>query len=175
MDFAKAKQAFSRARNKIAGYRLPGRLGATRLVETVEGFGVRLYRTVVVGINRDGSYTLNSGGWRSVTTRDRITTYAPVHMFSSNGDWFVTPNGLYAWSSRSRAPFIYRFVDGMRVDGRGRLIPTPGIKVEALTRKEFFAWERAERNRRARERRQALREREANQGRMPWEPAQVTG
>jgi hypothetical protein len=40
-------------------------------------FGVVLHSTTVVRIFRDGSYILDSGGWHTVTTRDRINRYAP--------------------------------------------------------------------------------------------------
>lgn len=51
---------------------------------------VRLHATDVVTYRRDGSVTLNSGGWLTVTTKDRLNTWAPVPRVSSvRGRWFV--------------------------------------------------------------------------------------
>ena len=45
----------------------------------------------MVTINADGTYTLRNGGWNTVTTLDRIRTYAPVNrtLFSVKGEWFM--------------------------------------------------------------------------------------
>ena len=54
-----------------------------------ETVGVRLHRTHVVLIYADGSYALNSGGWRTATTKSRINDYAPARLSQRRGEWFV--------------------------------------------------------------------------------------
>lgn len=75
-------------------------------------YAVRLHNTDVVTLHPDGSYTLNSGGWRTVTTKDRINRYAPGNVFQSNGEWF------YSWGDPRNHTEIY-FCDGMRVAASG--------------------------------------------------------
>jgi hypothetical protein len=65
----------------------------------------RLHHTDIVTRNVDGTFTLDSGGWRTVTTKDRINTYAPCRVGSQAGIWFV--DGV-------------PFYDGMTVDSNGK-------------------------------------------------------
>lgn len=44
-------------------------------------YGVRYHQTYVVKIHPDNTYTLNSGGWHTVTTRDRINEFAPARCY----------------------------------------------------------------------------------------------
>lgn len=39
--------------------------------------GVRLHRTIVVCHHQDGQITINTGGWDTVTTRQRINAHLP--------------------------------------------------------------------------------------------------
>lgn len=72
--------------------------------------GVQLHDTIVVEAHSDGSYTLDSGGWRTTTTKGRINSYAPVNITQKKGDWTL-------WRSKSLFGDV-PFQDGMR------LIPT---------------------------------------------------
>ncbi|MFM8758121.1 MAG: hypothetical protein ACKODS_01055, partial [Methylophilaceae bacterium] len=51
--------------------------------------GIFLHGTCVVRIHQDGDYTLNAGGWHTVTTKDRINQYSPYRVFQKNHEWFV--------------------------------------------------------------------------------------
>lgn len=86
--------------------------------------GVRLHSTYVVKIADDDTYTLDSGGWQTVTTKDRLNVWSPVKVFSDvklarsrgrYGDvgdsWFVKGPGEAGWSTGA-----YDFYDGMVVD-----------------------------------------------------------
>lgn len=73
----------------------------------------RLHRTDIVVIEPDGTYTLNSGGWRTITTKDRINTFSPVNIFQRKGEWFI---GLGPFNEG------IPFKDGMRVDAKGAII-----------------------------------------------------
>jgi hypothetical protein len=67
--------------------------------------GVMLHSTYVVRIYNDGTWTLHTGGWRSVTTKDRINTYSPARVYQQKGEWYLA----------GKVPFY----DGMRVDANG--------------------------------------------------------
>ena len=76
----------------------------TKLVRlTVNQFAITLHGNVVVRINRDGSYVLHTGGWRTMTTKDRLCRYSPVGVFQKAGEWFLN------------LPTPVPFVDGMQV------------------------------------------------------------
>jgi hypothetical protein len=66
--------------------------------------GIMLHSTYVVKIHEDGTYTLNSGGWQTLTTKDRINQYSPRYVFQKNYEWFVKINDK-----------PYPFIDGMVV------------------------------------------------------------
>jgi hypothetical protein len=66
---------------------------------------IKLHSTYVVKIKDDNTYTLNSGGWQTVTTKDRINQYSPVKVYQRQFEWFVTING-------KEYPFIDNMVVG---------------------------------------------------------------
>src|SRR5208337_4674554 len=73
--------------------------------------GVRLHQTDVVKYWPDGRIELNSGGWRTVTTKDRINTYAPVNLWTDKGIWYIGKN----W----QRPAQGYFKDGMIINPDG--------------------------------------------------------
>lgn len=78
--------------------------------------GVRLHGTYVVKLHSDGTYTLNSGGWQTVTTKDRINGYSPAAVYQSKHVWYVVNHANGGFShERTAVPFR----DGMRVDANG--------------------------------------------------------
>jgi hypothetical protein len=66
--------------------------------------GIMLHSTYVVKIHSDNTYTLNSGGWQTSTTKDRINHYSPRRIYQRKFEWFVEINGKE-----------YPFMDGMVV------------------------------------------------------------
>lgn len=54
-------------------------------------FAVRLHSTDVVTFHRDGRIVLNSGGWQTVTTKERMNRYlpAPYGVFQKKHVWYV--------------------------------------------------------------------------------------
>lgn len=77
---------------------------------------VRLHDTDVVSYLPDGSCVLDSGGWRTYTTKDRMNAFGPasVYVWQEDGEWYVSNRQRYVG-----------FRDGMRIGPRGGL-PTPG-------------------------------------------------
>lgn len=97
----------------------------------VAAIAVRLHKTDVVTLHEDGSYTLNSGGWRTVTTKDRINTYAPVSLFSDKGEWYV--RAKRDWDGPQ-----WGFADGMSVAvyGDGKLHVSGAVADRAPVRRK---------------------------------------
>lgn len=50
---------------------------------------IQLHSTKVVQIHPDDTVTLNSGGWRTSTTKNRINKYSPVKVYQRNHEWFL--------------------------------------------------------------------------------------
>mgnify|MGYP006292751249 CR=1 FL=1 len=57
--------------------------------------GIMLHSTYVVKIHPDNSATLNSGGWYTSTTKDRINQYSPVRVFQRKGEWYLNDGTPY--------------------------------------------------------------------------------
>jgi len=64
---------------------------ATVIRTLPDGFALRYHATDVVTARNDGTVTLNSGGWRTATTKKRINAYLPAgwSLFQSNFEWFL--------------------------------------------------------------------------------------
>jgi len=106
---------------------------------------IRLHDTDIVTYSPDGSITLNTGGWFTVTTKERMNRFTTFGVSSVKGEWQVAlRNPLYRphydgdyrdnpyWSD----PVPYR--DGMRFDGtRWHGIPDPDeVLAERARRKK---------------------------------------
>lgn len=81
-------------------------------------YEVWLHDTPVVTIYQDGTYVLKTGGWATVTTKDRLNTYGPGTVFQENRVWYWSPERR--WNSdkgKYEGPIVgtYYFHDGMRV------------------------------------------------------------
>ena len=78
-----------------------------------ESIGVRLHDTDVINLYPDGSFRLNTGGWETVTTKDRIVNYIPncgVRLFSERGVWLL---------ANQKDCFVYQFIDGILIEADG--------------------------------------------------------
>lgn len=80
-------------------------------------FGVKLHKTIVVEILPSGEFALNSGGFTTRTTKNRIETYSPAYIVSRKGTWHLrTPN---------HPKDIFKFVeffDGVLIDENGSVL-----------------------------------------------------
>jgi hypothetical protein len=90
--------------------RVPGiRSTAVQILATGE-IAVKYHGTVVVLYCQDGSIVLNSGGFRTSTTKARINSFANVFVFQRKFVWYLEPGKI--------------FVDGMRIGViRQQMIP----------------------------------------------------
>lgn len=94
----------------------------TRLQRRPDGaIAVRLHATDVVTYLPNGTYRLDSGGWRTVTTKARIAEYAPVHIGQKAGVWtlYACPGWMPQWAN------AYPYADGIVVDSEG--MPVSGM------------------------------------------------
>ena len=72
---------------------------------------IRFHYTDIVTFVNDNKIILNSGTWRTPTTKDRINTFAPVNLYQKNGIWYLSDNKL--------------FYDGCIINSKGKLISKP--------------------------------------------------
>ncbi len=86
MTYQRAMSLLSEARSKSAGKPIGNN---TRLFDRGTHVAIRLHATDVVELYPNGDVVLNSGGWRTVTTKARMNEYAPCVITQKNGDWFV--------------------------------------------------------------------------------------
>lgn len=75
-------------RRKVANNTWAERRGDDRIA-------IRLHRTDVITFDRDGTVTLNTGGWYSVTTKERMNSFSPLSVWSHRGEWRVTTGGRW--------------------------------------------------------------------------------
>lgn len=83
---------------------------------------VRLFDTHIVTYHEDGSVTLNSGGWHTVTTKRRMNDYQDVcYVYQDDNVWYVNTQGVGGWDIPEKERLV--FEDGMRVypDGTVKL------------------------------------------------------
>lgn len=86
---------------------------ATYLIKRKDGsIAVRLWDTDVVVYKPNGDIVLNSGGWRTPTTKDRLNGYSPITIAQTNKVWYVCRKGK--WEEKN-VPFR----DGMIVHPDG--------------------------------------------------------
>lgn len=106
MDYTEAERLLATARDKYAGKPIANN---TRL-HTLAGdaIGLRLHNTDVLTFYPDGSIGIDTGGWHTVTTWNRIGRYldAPWRIYSDKGEW-----RWVHWSGERVLPFI----DGMTI------------------------------------------------------------
>jgi hypothetical protein len=92
---------------------------------------VTYHRTEVVYRYQSGEVILNSGGWRTVTTKLRMNQAArqfglPYGVFQKKGEWYVgrhDKNGGYTKGEDEK------FRDGMVIDNRGNVTAISMVKI----------------------------------------------
>lgn len=96
MNYSEARALMQRARYPENGKPLENN---TRLYQRGEDYAVKLHQTDVVTIHADGTYTLKTGGWETMRTREVIFGYAPVtwHNIVS-----IMDDGERTWWIRTR-------------------------------------------------------------------------
>ena len=70
-----------------------------------ECIAVRLHNTDIMLFTPDGSIMLDSGGWRTITTKSRMNDYlpAPYRIWQKAGRWYVyTPSGVLDYADNMK-------------------------------------------------------------------------
>jgi hypothetical protein len=91
MTYESAKEMLRKARK---GSKTLCHMTTLRKVEA--GYAIRYHNTDVVTIHEDNSYTLNSGGWYTPTTKDRINEYSPARIHQEKGLWYHKNGFMFA-------------------------------------------------------------------------------
>lgn len=60
-------------------------------VKMPDGRLIHYYHQSPVVVENQGQYRLDSHGYKTVTTKDRINQHAPVRVFQDDFEWFVGP------------------------------------------------------------------------------------
>ncbi len=117
--YEKAAALLQRGRPKGQRKRLSGRETYLRLLPD-DAIAVTLYSTDVVTLYPDGRTVLNTGGWRTVTTKERMNRFLPEgwSVWSDRSVWYL---GRGPWTEN---PEKYTFEDGIAIDGNGNVSGT---------------------------------------------------
>lgn len=79
--------------------------------------GVRLHKTLIIKIRRGDTIELNTGGWNTWTTRQRINKV--LKQYFNNASVFTTNFEMYYREPMRQA---IEFFDGMIIDFEGRCV-----------------------------------------------------
>lgn len=115
MNYKEAKETFETTRRRKLE-------NNTYLTKTEEGYGIRLHNTVVVELLKD-RVILNSGGWKTLTTKDRINGYSPSRIFQRDHIWFV---------GSEDTPYF----DGIELSYNGRVLNAKKDKNEKIVKQQ---------------------------------------
>lgn len=80
----------------------------TYLERIDEVFVVRFYNTDIIKIYPDNTQVLHTGGYRTMTTKNRLGDYSFVRISQVKGDWYLR-NGA-------------KFTEGVRVNANGEVL-----------------------------------------------------
>jgi len=115
MNFQEARNIFENSRKRKID-------NNTYLTKTEEGYGLRLHNTVVVEFLKD-RVRLNTGGWRTITTKDRMNFGSPLRVFQKKNLWYL---------GTEENPYF----DGIEVSYRGRILNSKKNKNEKIVKQQ---------------------------------------
>lgn len=82
----------------------------TRAIRLADNrIGIKLHDTIIIEYHKSGLMVLNSGGWKTATTKDRLNRFTPLHIYQDKGVWYVFDNH-YNNANDNNVPFS----DGMK-------------------------------------------------------------
>jgi len=85
MNYNEAKSILDNKRGNKDSKKLANN---TYLVRVSFGYAIRLHETNIITFYED-HFVLNNGGWFTMTTKERINTYAPVYVTQKNSIWYI--------------------------------------------------------------------------------------
>jgi len=127
MTFDMAKGLFAKRRKGSHVKRLPGR--STIMYYSIEpagkynvaAFCIKYHWTTVLKIREDNTWVLNSGRFRTVTTKARINEYSPARVYSHRGKWYLWPYTSQDLDLFGRIDRGQEFFDGMMINRDGEV------------------------------------------------------
>jgi len=126
MNYQTANKFLTEPRNK-ASKKIANNTCLVR--ESQDEIAVKLHDTNVVTFHKDGSIVLNSGGWKTVTTKSRINQYNDkVNIGQVNSVWYVHFNRDGRYYGKSELIFQ----DGMKISEAGEVtgaLPVGYVKI----------------------------------------------
>ena len=93
----------------------------TYLMKT-DCFVIQLHNTHIIKIYPDDTYELNTEGWQTVTTKDRLNEFSPARIYQKRGVWFVGEDKV--------------FFDGMRISKNGEILNADSAPDNLIERKK---------------------------------------
>jgi hypothetical protein len=78
---------------------------------------IRHFHTNIVTEKPNGNFVLNTNGWKSYTTKERLNQYAPVRIWQEKGLWYLSSGDYY-----DKDQTVTNFYDGIELDKDGNLI-----------------------------------------------------
>lgn len=92
---------------------------------------VRLHATDVLSFGADDSVVLDTGGWLTVTTKERFNRFLPggLRVYSERGRWYIYRSGL------DRVPYF----DGIELDTVSYVVLNPSGMPDVLAEDERIA------------------------------------
>jgi hypothetical protein len=95
----------------------------TRVRREGDDIVVRLHGTDIVFLKPDGAVTLNSGGWQTPTTKERLNLFLTSYrLVQENHKWYLYQLGQ--WDKAARQPFV----DFVMVCPNGELVYPEGAE-----------------------------------------------
>ena len=81
---------------------------------------IQLHNTVIIRKFPNGDTQFDTGGWRTVTTKDRMNKYSDFSIWSDKGIWYIRHNPT-SWEKRDEFPTYY-YYDGIIIGGDGKIV-----------------------------------------------------
>ena len=130
---------YQSALDKLGNKTKVGLAGHTTLEKREDdAVAVKLYDTDIITWQKNGHIILNSGGYKTVTTADRIRSflgYNIVNQWSLNNSWYVSDCTRYALRS---AKNTYEWKDPIELDCHGKIIGHKTVLQETLAEIKAF-------------------------------------
>ena len=86
---------------------------------------IQLHSTNIVTFTVDGDVVLDSGGWKTPTTKQRMTLFSPVSVYSNKGVWYC--------HDKNDRDEVIEFYNGIRF--RYRYLRKNAKRIKAIRRR----------------------------------------
>lgn len=89
----KVRDFIAGGRNKVS--RAIANNTRARVTNGGQDVAITLHNTDIIVFNGDGTLTLNSGGWQTVTTKERLNRYTQAGITQKAGIWYMRDGSLF--------------------------------------------------------------------------------